>query len=595
MDNNASFLIDSVRKISSFVFSLKHTTTLLVIVLYLLLAVYITWPLAIQPTITSVNASEEQLISYLINWNIYALTHNPLELYNTPFFHPIQDTLAFSDPLITTSVLVAPFVVIFKEPFLAYTLPTLFAFFANAFFTYLLVVEITRKKFAALIAGLLFSFSIGRLDTVEHLQVLSFYFLPLGLLFFFKYIKKPSHVNAIGVSFCFTAQVLNTIFSGYVYIFTLATFFLTALYLKKLTVKKSALLVLYGVVSALMVGAILSPYWNVSKTWNYTRSITDAWGGSAVWYEYLYPTNTSRLVDVARRIIDKSPWPAYLGFSVSILGLFSIIYYFKHLPDFRKNWHALTSLIVACLGFVLSLGPWFRLSRQINTSIPLPYLIFFYLIPGFKSMRVPQRWSHLLLFGLALFIGMVLSTFSKKINFIKLKSHGLFYGTVVTILVLVVMLEPKWPLMKSQVASASEVPKIYQWLSMQPSQVIIEIPAQHWTMPLVSKEIQRLHYHTFNLAADHSFVNGYSGFSPPTWTESIFSVKNFPDVKSIETMKQMEVDLIVVHFDDVNRLAELQGETLDAESLKRQIEASKHLEMVYQSDSSSIYRLKPEM
>jgi hypothetical protein len=343
------------------------------------------------------------------------------------------------------------------------------------------------------------------------------------------------------------------------------------------------------------VAAILSPYWNVSKTWNYTRSIKDAWGGSAVWYEYFYPTNSSRLVDVARRIMHKSPWPAYLGLPVSILGLVSIVYYIKNLPHFRKMWQAAASLAVALMGFLLSLGPWFRLTRQINTAIPLPYWIFFYTVPGFKSMRVPQRWSHLLLFGLVLFIGIMLSAFSKTSFFIKLKSARVIYGMVLVALIILVMLEPKWPIMKTQVASASEAPVVYQWLSTQPSQVVIEIPAQHWTMPLVGQEIKRLHYHTFILDADHSFVNGYSGFSPPPWTESIFSVKNFPDAKSIETLRQLGVSLVVVHYDDVDKLAELQGETLGAESLKIQIEKNVDLETVYESGNSSIYRLKSEM
>jgi hypothetical protein len=596
MINNRLFLEALFRKIISPLKTFKHAPTLIIITFYFVLSLYITWPLAIHPATASVNGSEEQLISYIINWNIYALFNKPFDIYNAPFLHPIKNTLAFSDPLLSTSIFVSPFVIAFREPFLAYTLPTLFAFFANAFFTYLLLFEMTKNRFAALLAGLLFSFSIARIDTLEHLQVLSIYLLPLGLLFFFKYIKKQSKANAFGVSFCFAAQVLNTIFLGYVYIFSLAVFFLAALYSKKLTLQKSRLLLVYGILSTIFVALILSPYWSVSQVWNYTRSIKDAWGASAIWYEYFYPTNTSRLVDIARKIIHKSPWPAYLGLPISLLGLFSIAYYLKNLSVLRKNWQVLTSLIIAMIGFVLSLGPWFRLSRQIDTAIPLPYLILYYVVPGFKSMRVPQRWSHLLLFGSALFIGVVLSEFAKRYRLINLKIQKPYYGLIILLaLVIAVMLEPKWPLMNTHIASAGEVPTIYQWLALQPSKVIIEIPAQHWTMPLVSNEIKRLHYRTFILDAEHSFVNGYSGFSPPTWSDSIFAVKKFPEAKSIETLRQLGVELVVVHFDEVQQLAEIQGETLDAQSLRKQIDENVFLELVHDTASSSVYLLKPEM
>lgn len=593
MNNRRMNSINSLTDFFTDNHSIRYIKPLIVVITYICLSLYITWPLALNPTTTAFNGTEEQLISYIINWNIYALTHKPFDLFNIPFFHPIQNTLAFSDPLITTSILVAPFVLISKEPFLAYTLSTLFAFFANALSTYLLSKELTGDKLSAFIAGLLFSFSIGRIDTLEHLQVLTFYWIPLGLFFFVKYVKRQSNDNALGISLCFMAQVLNTIFLGYVYLFTVTIFYVVALFYKKITFKKCASLFIFGISTLVLVAGILSPYLKVSHDWNYTRTISDAWGGSTVWYEYLYPTNSSRFVNVARAIINKSPWPAYLGFPVSFLSILSFVFALKNRHKLLRSWYVFSALLTAGLGFILSLGPWFRISRQISLPVPLPYLLFFHVIPGFKSMRVPQRWSHLFLFGLSLCIGLAIAEFAKTSSHLNNKVRKtMIIGTCIFILGLVIF-EPKWPLMKSSVSSASEVPEVYQWLASQPSQVIMEIPAQHWTMPLVGQEIKRLHYHSFILDAQHAFVNGYSGFSPSAWVESVSSVKKFPQSPSLEVMRQLGVSLVMVHFDDVGVLARMQGETVDAQEMIKQIDEVGDLKLLHESGNSSVYSLKP--
>jgi len=74
----------------------KHFLSLLI---FIGLAIFITFPLITNPVSLAAVAKEEFLLSYIINWNIQALTHYPAQIFQAPFFYPKQDTLAFSDPL----------------------------------------------------------------------------------------------------------------------------------------------------------------------------------------------------------------------------------------------------------------------------------------------------------------------------------------------------------------------------------------------------------------------------------------------------------------------------------------------------------------
>jgi len=545
--------------------------TCLSLLIFVLLSVFVTFPLILKPASLTVTAREEFFLSYILNWNIHALTHFPLKIFQAPIFYPLKNTLAFSDPLFTSSLIALPFVKTFNQPFLAYTVNIFLSFTLNGFFTYLLVFKLTKNFFASLISGILFSFSIAKIDSLEHLQVFSMYWIPLGLYFFFK--KRP-----FLVAVTFVLQILNTVFLGFVHIFTIGVFTLVFYFKKKITKAQLMNLLKYFILALIIVAAIFIPYFQVSKTWTAARSLKDVFGGSAYFLDYIYPTQTSRLQALAVSLIQKQPWPAYLGATVSVLSLIS---FFK----ITLNPALLASIITAISGFILSLGPYFQLTRHAKfIPFPLPYLWAYYLIPGFQSMRAPQRWSHLLLFGLSLFIGLVLVRFFKKLK----KTQKIL---ITTVIILAVLLEIRLPLFSKPVLTYSQIPPVYNWLKHQPSSVIVEIPAQTWVMKLSDVEIQRLHYRSFILSSNHQFINGFSGFSPSTWTDNISSLRKFPQNKSIETLKKLKADLAVLHHQDIADLKQLDTFTKDLLTMKQILSTRQDYVLVYEDDQTSVYTI----
>lgn len=557
-------------------FNLTH---LLVFVVFVLLTILITWPLILSPTKLTITGREEYFLSYILNWNIHALTHYPLQIFQAPFFHPLRNTLSFSDPLFTSSVLALPFVKVFNQPFLAYSVNLLLAFVLNGFFTYLFVFQLTKKTLPAFISGVLMAFSIGRLDALEHLQILAFYWIPLGLYFFIKLIKtKQTHFAAL-VSLCFLLQILNTIFLGFVYLLVMAIFSLVYWFKKKFKKPQLIALFKYFSLSLVAVFVMFLPYLKVSQTYQYTRSLKDIWGGSAYFLEYFYPTSHSRLEPLAQKILPKQPWPAYLGAVLSLLGGLAIL-------KLKKSIEKLSLLLIGLSGFVLSLGPYFQITKHSQPVIPLPYLVLYYLIPGFKSMRTPQRWSHLLLFSLAVLSGLLLANLFKKITLKK-------QITISLVIALLVFVEIKQPLFVKPVPTATQIPAVYHWLAKKPSSTVLEIPAQSWVMKLSTKEIERLHYHSFILKSQHQFINGFSGYAPPIWMDYMTTLRKFPQQKALALVNQLKVDTVILHHQDIAELKQLDPFTLSLDKTKQILGQNDSFALAYQDENSTVYSISP--
>jgi len=558
----------------------KHFLSLLI---FIGLAIFVTFPLITNPVSLAAVAKEEFFLSYIINWNIQALTHYPAKIFQAPFFYPMRDTLAFSDPLFTSSIIALPFVKIFSQPFLAYTVNLILSFILNGFAVYLVIHQLSKNFWASLVSGVLFSFSIGRIDALEHLQVLTMYWIPLGIYFFLKFIRQKKARYAFLIALCFLLQALNTVFLGYVYVFTLGFFTLIYFLKRKITKPQLWLLLKYFTVALAIVAIIFIPYFRVSQRWQATRSLQDVFAGSSYFPEYLYPTHSSRLESLAQAIMVKHPWPSYLGAAVSILSILAIISFFRSRQTRQPA--VLAGLAIAGGGLVMSFGPYFQLLKQkASLPIPLPYWLAYYLIPGFKSMRVPQRWSHLALLGFSILVGLWLASSLKKLKPKLLKILSILIITVV-------ILEIRLPLFTTPVVTQSQIPPVYHWLAQQPSSIVMELPLQTWVMPLSDLEIERLHFHSFFLKAEHTFVNGYSGFEPPSWGKTMAVFRTSSPDQAIATLNHLGVDLLIVHWQDMDQLYQKDKEALPLKSTLETIETSQEFIKLYTDDQTTVYKI----
>src|SRR6185369_5341387 len=173
-------------------------------------------------------------------------------------------------------------------------------------------------------------------------------------------------------------------------------------------------------------------------------------------------------------------------------------------------------------------------------TIPLPYAVFYYLLPGFQGFRNAARWEMLFILAMAIAISWVLHTLLKEYS---AQWRVVWY----VILIFGCIVEFNAPMQFIQVPQRKDFPPVSSWLTTtSQNTAIIELPIYNWYMsPYTQNELFREYYSIVNF---RKMVNGYSGFSPPPWQDLIVTLlKDFPSKETVTKLKAMKVTYIIIH------------------------------------------------
>ena len=250
-----------------------------------------------------------------------------------------------------------------------------------------------------------------------------------------------------------------------------------------------------------MIIPITIPYYQVSKEFNYKRDIRETVHFALQPEDLLYSSQFSHFHEVINvlpfnRVSQNNEFkPGYLGIVFTVLSIFAIGYFIK---TFRKKDFFINSFAsISFLGLILSLGPVLHIGRQTvhdPAPIPLPYAIFYYILPGFQGFRNSARWEMLFIVAIAVVIAIILHTLLKKVSF---KKKTILYA----ILFAGIIAEYNFPMNFFEITQLKDFPQVYSWLSTTPKDTkIIELPIYNWNMsPYTQKELLREYYSTVHL------------------------------------------------------------------------------------------------
>nr|MBI5455407.1 hypothetical protein [Candidatus Levybacteria bacterium] len=387
---------------------------------------------------------------------------------------------------------------------------------------------------------------------------------------------------------------------GYFIVFT-AFFIILFYYFKYKTLKIffTKYNVLLALISLLLILLITIPYFKVSKQFNYVRDIRETIHFALQPEDFLSAndfgyTRFKNLLSSLPFSIDTyhrgEVKPGFLGLTFSVLFLFSFFYIIK---NWKKQNYIIKGIFVSSiLGLILSLGPFLHIQRATIHNpfpIPLPYLFFYYLMPGFKGFRNSARFEMLFILLIAPIIAVYLKEALKNIP-INIK-----YGLILSLAVLSI-LEFNFPIKYYPVPQKKDFPKVYSWLSTTPKQtVIIEMPIYNWNNPYAGQEFWREYYSTLNF---RKTVNGASGFSPAPWEQFVTNLlAAFPSENSISKLKKIGVNLIVVHQAEYETLYKdnfmFQNKKIsNGNELIKYLMINKNLSFEKQFDKDYVFRIK---
>lgn len=261
---------------------------------YVAIVVALTWPLL--PNITTAVPSDlgdPLLNAWILWWNAVTV---PLteRWWNAPAFYPATGVLAFSEHLLGLTPLSSPIYWISGNIQLAYNVVFLASFVLSAFFTYLLCLDLTGRRDAALIGGLIFGFSPYRIAHLSHLQVLCSFWMPVALLGLHRYVREP---RRIWLALFAGGWLLQALSNGYFMAFLPVLFICWVAWFVRRDWPRLKAIAVAGAITSLPLVPIVLGYRAVQQPLGLTRS------GDEI---LAYSADLSSLFDTSRLL---AAWP----------------------------------------------------------------------------------------------------------------------------------------------------------------------------------------------------------------------------------------------------------------------------------------------
>ncbi|MEA2489596.1 MAG: hypothetical protein QOH21_1388, partial [Acidobacteriota bacterium] len=267
-----------------------------IFVLFLLLSIALTWPLAIRLDTAVADLGDPLLNVWIVDWVCHALTHAPLAMYDAPIYHTGLYPLAYSENLVGIALIVLPFHLAGFSAVTVYNIAMLLGFAFSAYGAFVLARLVTRSTAGALVGAIFFAFGSFKFSHLAHLQIIWSGWLPLLLAALLVYWRAPSRKHAALLAGAFLMNGLTNIhwllFGG----FALGV---TIIFLHVAEPRRERRFWLQ-LVAALLIACLvllpfLIPYQLVAKEYGARRTTAEARLGSASWTDWLIAWTHNRV------------------------------------------------------------------------------------------------------------------------------------------------------------------------------------------------------------------------------------------------------------------------------------------------------------
>lgn len=566
---------------------------------YLALAVLMTYPLFFRmKDHTLIFPVDSLLNTWILTWDYHALGSRPLELFNANIFYPAKNTLALSEHMIGNLPIFALLMFLTQNPILAANGVVFASFVLSGVAMFALVRYWTGNFLASFLAGFIYAFVPPRFGQLAHWQLLSVQWAPLALLFGEKFLRSRRWRDGFLALGFYILQILSSYYLGYAITFAIGGYLSYHLITDPSLRRREvfAKLTLLFAIAAVLLIPFSYPYVRQKRGFGLLSHNPESirWASADPASSFLsVPLYGANVYQGLLRSFQSryQPWEKWLfpGFLPIFLALVPVARSLRERSrEEERNrllrggrWDRSTVnayLLIVLLSGVMSLGP-FLVVNDTATKIPLPYLFFFYLLPGFSSMRVPARFALMIPIGLGVLGGLGVQLLLEALRG-KWASHPLlkrFSGVGLgSILLFILIVEFHFtPIPMDPIETGSAIPPVYRWLAHQPKEgAVLEVP---WTIdarrnqePIwqtryvyFNKALQlvqgqpynlldvltRARYVYFSVYHWHPLVNGYSGYNPPSYEEIIQKLHGFPSEEGAKYLSAIGVRRVVLHTD----------------------------------------------
>jgi hypothetical protein len=503
--------------------------------------------------------SDPLLVSWILAWDVHALTTAPLNLFNANIFYPVQNTLAFSEHMIAVVPIFAPVYLLTGNPIFAYNMVFFLSFVFSGLTMFLLVHYWTENFWAALVAGCLFGFAPIRFAELSHVQLANFYWAPLVFLFLDRFVWSKRWADLAWFAGFYWLQMLASVYLGWFITVGVGVYMFYHMIRIDRGLLDRAMIPHY---TAFMVGSLIVllpfylPYYAIQQQWGFSTYLQECiyWSADLV-LSYLSPPYMFNNVYLS---LVQSYFPSlhnppnnqmlFPGIVLGFLAGLGSLALARNLPPERSVQLQRLFRIVLIVALLLSLGPFLVILGR-TTNFPLPYLLFYYLVPGFHAMRVPGRFALMATLAASVLAALGFLKASELLQGRWSLRQPWIYrlqGLLALFWISLFTFELGFnPLPLAAIPTGQDVPQVYRWLATKPVDgPIIELP-------LGESFWEALRYMYFSTYHWLPLVNGSSRFYPPTYMQLRVDLADLPSRESAELLSSIGVKALILHTDQL--------------------------------------------
>jgi hypothetical protein len=440
---------------------------------YAALVTLMSWPLVTDLAGLGVtDRPDGRLNAWILAWDAHALAHAPGRLFQAPIFHPLPDTLAFSENLLLPAVIGAPFQAL-GGPVLAYNAVLLVSLIVSGLGVQLLVRRESGDRWAAFIAGAFFAAGAHRWIRLAHLHAQVTLFLPFVLLAFDRFWQRRTLGRAALVGVLLALQGLSSVYLGAIAALIVAVAVALAI-LGGLRPRETGRLALGLALGGLLLAPIVRPYLRMRAFEGVEFTIADVASYATTLESYaaagtrLYGPVTQKHLDPA--LVQDTLFP---GLAVLVCGLIGLAS--------APRRYRLLAVTASAVAIVFSLGPETAAYRFLHE-----HLVFV------RGVRALSRFSLVPVLALSVLAGFALAR---------------RWRMALLVLVLFLVESSNVPIRYAPAPAASETAR---WLAGRPGAVVV--------VPLGERDTEVMLDGT---AHWRPLVNGDSGFMPRPYTREM--------------------------------------------------------------------------
>lgn len=478
----------------------------------------VTWPQIQHPAQVA-----DHFDPYFSTWRLghiaHALSRWPVHLFDGNIFHPAKGTLAYSDAVLLQGLIGAPLFWAGLSPTLIYNLLLYAGFVGSGVAIFVLARHLTGAIGPSLVATAIFTMLPYRIEHLMHLELQWAMFVPLAFWAVHRTAESGRWKYALLTGLFVGLQFLCCIYYGVFLSLALIIFVPLLLTLKGHVPLRVFLPRLFcgGLFAGVLILPYAWPYVDASRAVG-SRDFGEITRYSALPMSYLATNELNRLWGWTAERWGAPELRLFPGAIALVLAALS----FRHPRRRVVLLYAATTLVVVELSFGL------------NSTV---YRMLLGHVSALQNFRALARFGVIV--GAAVAILAALGIQALLIRWPGRRLQGMIAPMMIGLL----GLEYSNHSIPLSFAVAAEPALAYKTLALAGEGAIVEFP-----MPdLNAMPGWDPYYEAWSIWHWRPLLNGYSGFYPPQYGRAITELSGFPDERSIETLRQMNIRYVIIH------------------------------------------------